>query len=141
VRVVLDTNVLVSSMIASRGTIGRVLQLLRDDEFVAVYSKPMIHEVIEVLRRPRIQEKYQIGSQEIYALLRLIVFRGSPVVPITKIYVCRDSKDNKFLEAAVDGEADCIVTGDMDLLTLHPFRGVAILSPTDSCLSTSFVPL
>ena len=130
-RVVLDTNVLVSSMIASRGTIGRVLQLLRDDEFVAVYSKPMIHEVIEVLRRPRIQEKYQIGSQEIYALLRLIVFRGSPVVPITKIYVCRDSKDNKFLEAAVDGEADCIVTGDMDLLTLHPFRGIAILSPTD----------
>lgn len=130
-RVVLDTNVLVSSMIASRGTIGRVLQLLRDDEFVAVYSKPMIHEVIEVLRRPRIQEKYQIGSQEINALLRLIVFRGSPVVPITKIYVCRDSKDNKFLEAAVDGEADCIVTGDMDLLTLHPFRGIAILSPTD----------
>jgi len=47
------------------------------------------------------------------------------------IRACRDPKDDKFLELAVDGRADAIVTGDGDLLDLHPFRGIAILMPAD----------
>jgi len=44
---------------------------------------------------------------------------------------CRDPKDNKFLELALSGKADFIITGDADLLSLHPWRGIAILSPAD----------
>ena len=44
---------------------------------------------------------------------------------------CRDPKDNKFLELALSGKADFIITGDDDLLNLHPWRGIAILSPAD----------
>lgn len=52
--------------------------------------------------------------------------------PIRKrIRACRDPKDDKFLELAVSGNADVIVTGDKDLLALHPFRGIAILTPLD----------
>ena len=47
----------------------------------------------------------------------------------TVITACRDPKDNKFLEAAIAARADVIVTGDADLLALHPFRGIPILSP------------
>lgn len=51
--------------------------------------------------------------------------------PEEKIEICRDSKDNKFLELAVLSNASCIITGDKDLLTLHPFRETAILNSTD----------
>ena len=44
---------------------------------------------------------------------------------------CRDAKDNKFLELAVSGKADCIVSGDADLLVLNPFRGIPILTPRE----------
>ncbi len=47
----------------------------------------------------------------------------------TTIRVCRDSRDDKFLELAVDGRANMILTGDEDLLALHPFRGIAIHTP------------
>ena len=46
-----------------------------------------------------------------------------------KVRACRDPKDYKFLELAVNGEADCIVSGDDDLLSLDPFRGIQILAP------------
>ena len=53
-------------------------------------------------------------------------------VPILyAIRVCRDPKDDKFLEVAVHGQADAIVTGDQDLLNLNPFRGIAILTPRE----------
>jgi len=58
-----------------------------------------------------------------------------PIVEIVQstqvITVCRDPHDDKFLEAAVNGRADVIITGDKDLLTLNPFAGVLILSPSD----------
>jgi predicted nucleic acid-binding protein len=44
---------------------------------------------------------------------------------------CRDAKDNKFLELAVSGKADCVVSGDSDLLVLNPFRGISILTPRE----------
>jgi predicted nucleic acid-binding protein len=55
--------------------------------------------------------------------------RGEAVTPIERITACRDPRDDKFLEVAVTGEADVIVSGDQDLLTLHPFAGIPILPP------------
>jgi uncharacterized protein len=52
------------------------------------------------------------------------------LVPITqRVELCRDPRDDKFLELALAGWADFLLTGDADLLTLHPFRGTAILTP------------
>ena len=48
---------------------------------------------------------------------------------LSPVRACRDPRDDKFLEVAVRGRADAIVTGDADLLALHPFRGIAILTP------------
>ncbi len=47
----------------------------------------------------------------------------------TRVQVCRDPKDDKLLALALDGHADAIITGDKDLLTLHPFEGIAIITP------------
>jgi len=49
----------------------------------------------------------------------------------SSIHACRDSRDDKFLELAVDGKADLIITGDLDLLALNPFEGIAIVTASD----------
>lgn len=51
------------------------------------------------------------------------------IIPTVVVNDCRDPKDNKFLEIAISGNADCIVSGDKDLMVLHPYRGISILTP------------
>lgn len=130
-RVVLDTGILVSALIRPQGTIGDVLHALRDGRFMAIYSTPMMLEVTEVLSRPKIQEKYHVQPDDIEALINLVRLRGELVIPKQAITACRDPKDNKFLEAALAGEADAIVTGDDYLLVLNPFEGMDILRPAE----------
>ena len=60
------------------------------------------------------------------------LIREAELVEVTNsITDCRDPKDNKFLELAVSDNATHIITGDSDLLTLHPFRGIVIVTPED----------
>ncbi len=130
-RGVVDTGVLVSALIRPRGTIGDVLRALRDGRFVPIYSTPMVVEIVDVLSRPKFQVKYHVQPDDMTALVNLLRLRGELVIPEREITACRDPKDNKFLEAALVGEADVIVTGDDDLLVLHPFEGVDILRPAE----------
>jgi len=58
------------------------------------------------------------------------------VVIVERIVACRDSTDDKFLELAVNGHADLILSGDKDLLALHPFRGMPIVTPAAFVLGT-----
>jgi putative PIN family toxin of toxin-antitoxin system len=88
-------------------------------------------EIIEVLGRPAFRTKYHIIPEDITALVNLVRLRGELVTPQKKISAYRDPKDNKFLEAALAGEADCIVSGDADLLVLTPFEDIPILRPAE----------
>lgn len=73
-------------------------------------------------------EKYVTEEERVEFLTAFV--RDGALVDITeRVTVCRDQKDNKFLELAVNGHAMCIVSGDEDLLVLHPFRGKAIMTP------------
>jgi uncharacterized protein len=130
-RVVVYTGVLVSALIQARGTIGDVLRALRDGRFMIIYSTDIIVEIIEVLGRPKIRLKYNLQPEDISALINLIRLRGELVIPKRVVTVCRDPKDNKFLEVALAGEASIITTGDDDLLALHPFEGIEILRPAE----------
>lgn len=130
-RVVVDTGVLVSALIRPLGTVGQILHALRDGRFTAIYSTPMMLEITEVLSRQKIKEKYHIQPDDIAGLINLVRLRGELVIPKQSITACRDPKDNKFLEAALAGKAEAIVTGDDDLLVLHPFVGIEILRPAE----------
>jgi putative PIN family toxin of toxin-antitoxin system len=130
-RAVIDTGVLVSALIRRKGTTGDVLRALRDGRFTAIYSTDILVEIIDVLGRPTFRQKYHIEPDDITAIINLLRLRGEVVTPQRKITACRDPKDDKFLEAALAGEAEYIVSGDADLLTLTPFENIPILRPAE----------
>lgn len=130
-RVVVDTNILVRALIMPHGRVGPVLQRLRHGAYILLYSRPLLEELVDVLNRPRLRDKYSLSEEDIAITLRLILLRGEAVTPKETITACRDPKDNKFLEVAVAGQADILVSGDEDLLVLHPFEGVSIVSPAE----------
>jgi putative PIN family toxin of toxin-antitoxin system len=70
-----------------------------------------------------------LGANEIEALIALIALRGIIVTPVRRITVCRDPDDNMFIEAALAGMAEYVVTGDKDLLTLKKFETVRFVTP------------
>jgi len=130
-RAVIDTGVLVSALIRRQGTTGDVLHALRDGRFTAVYSTDILVEIIDVLGRPVFRQKYHIEPDDITAIINLLRLRGEVVTPKDKVTACRDPKDDKFLETAQAGKAECIVSGDADLLDLTPFENIPILRPAE----------
>jgi len=130
-RAVVDTSVLVSALIKRQGTTGAVLLALRAGRFTVIFSTDILVEIIDVLGRPTFRIKYQIEPDDITALVNLIRLRGDLVTPPRKISACRDPEDDKFLEAALAGRADCIVSGDADLLDLASFEDIPILRPAE----------
>jgi len=130
-RAVIDTGVLVSALIRRQGTTGDVLRALRDGRFTAIYSTDILVEMIDVLGRPTFRQKYHIEPDDITAIINLLRLRGEVVTPTRKVTACRDPKDDKFLEAALATETDCIVSGDADLLILTPFENIPILRPAE----------
>jgi hypothetical protein len=130
-RAVLDTGVLVSGIIRRQGTTGEVVRALREKRFAVIYTTPILVEIIEVLGRNPFRTKYHIEAEDITALVNLIRLRGELVTPKQTVTVCRDAKDNKFLETALAANADAIVSGDDNLLVLNPFEGILFLHPSE----------
>ena len=130
-RVVVDTNVLVSALILPHGRVGPVLLRLPDGAYTLLYSQPLLEELVDVLNRPRIRHKYELTDEAIETLISLILLRGEAVAPEQRVTVCRDPKENKFFEVALAGGANLIVSGHQDLLALHPFASIPILRPAD----------
>lgn len=128
--VVLDTNVYVSGTILARGTPFEVLEAWRQQGYILVTSEAILAEIERVLRYPRIRDRYHISEADIAGLLAslhadALVMSGTQSIPP----ICSDPDDDKFLACAVEAQADCIVSGDPDLLILGSYEGVAILKP------------
>ena len=130
-RAVIDTSIFVSALIRRRGTTGSVLRALRDGRFTAIYTTELLVDIIDVLGRDKIRVKYHIEPDDVLALIHLVRLRGELVIPNQKVTACRDPNDNKFLEAALVGSADCIVSGDADLVDMGSFQGMPILRPAE----------
>lgn len=125
-RFVFDTNVLVSAALFKASVPRQALDLARKVGKV-IMSWPTMAELQQVLGRARF-DKY-IAEDDRLLFLEVLTRDVLPVEIIETVIDCRDPKDNKFLEVAVNGDADCIVSGDGDLLVLNPFRGIPIVKP------------
>jgi hypothetical protein len=127
-RIVFDTNTLVSGYLFPSSTPGQAVELGLTRHRILM-SMEVVKEVADVLRREKFDRFLSLGRRE--ELIAKTILESEFVATSAIITDCRDSSDNKFLELAVDGHADAIVSGDADLLTLHPFRGIPILSARD----------
>lgn len=117
-RVVLDTNVVVSALLFS-GVTARIRDLWRSGAFVFLASGDMVAEYVRVLAYP----KFDLYENEIKTLLNdEILPYVTPVKPAPSFPpTCRDPDDDKFLACAAAGRADMIVSGDDDLLDLKKY--------------------
>ena len=125
-RVVFDTNVIVSAVLLPRSAPRQAFDRVQEHGKLLI-SAASVNELNEVLHRQYF-DKYVQESQRLEFLASLI--QSAELVAVTEtVDVCRDPKDNKFLELALNGKATCIISGDNDLLVLHPFRGIPIVTP------------
>ena len=125
-RAVFDTNVLVSALLFEHSRPAQAFfGALVNGEILL--SAALVTEINRTLHRKKFN-RYLTSEQSETFLIALV--QSATLVEITEtIHVCRDPKDNMLLELALGGKADVIVTGDSDLLVLHPFREIAILKP------------
>ena len=86
-------------------------------------------ELYDVLSRK--QFRRYVDEEEVRSFLAALTREAQWIDVEARIQACRDPKDDKFLELAVNGGAELIVSGDADLLALNPFRGIPIVSPAD----------
>ena len=125
-RCVLDTNVLVSALL-SPGSKSRMAVDRAHREGVILLSLGTLTELFEVLSRK--QFRGYIDEEDMRRFLAVLTREAQWIAVDVQITACRDPKDDKFLSLAVSGQATHIVTGDADLLALHPFQGVLIVTP------------
>ncbi|MEK6545824.1 MAG: putative toxin-antitoxin system toxin component, PIN family, partial [Nitrospinota bacterium] len=122
-KAVLDTNIFVSGIISSKGSPRKVLELAKKEVFKVVTSASINHEIIEVLHRDYIYTKYSL-NEDIIDDIATFLYEGTLLVEDTfKISIIeKDPSDNKFINCAVEGEADYIVSGDSHLLSLKNYK-------------------
>jgi len=126
---VIDTNTLISAFLFTHSTTKLAYDKARQLGRIPATSDTY-NELCEVLVRSKFDKYVSIETRLaiINDLKELLVFKDIS----ERINECRDPKDNKFLELAISAQASCLITGDKDLLILHPFRSIPILNAVDS---------
>lgn len=124
-RVVVDTNLWISYLIKTESPTGRVVDYLLQHHWVLI-SEDTLLELTGKISSPRLRKYFSIA--EGLQLVLLLEQVGEFIDIRTSVQDCRDPKDDKFLALALDGEADCIITGDDDLLVLNPYHGIPIMN-------------
>jgi putative PIN family toxin of toxin-antitoxin system len=124
-RVVIDTNILISGLLVTASTPAQAVdKAVMKAQLVATIDT--LRELIEELYSPKFDRF--VRRERRLALLERVASLVEIIEVLQSIRASRDPKDDKFLEAAVNGRGDVIVTGDKDLLDLNPFRGIAIVT-------------
>ncbi|MFI5137352.1 MAG: putative toxin-antitoxin system toxin component, PIN family [Sphingobacteriales bacterium] len=125
---VLDTNTLLSALLYEGSVPGIGLKKARETGTLLV-SAETASEYFNVFSRPKF-EKY-VSLEIRLAFIENIISNALQIEPKERVIICRDPKDNKFLELALTAGASCIISGDQDLLVLHPFNSIPIVSAAD----------
>lgn len=126
-RIVIDTNLWISFLIGRK--LSWLLDLLKKDDIRILTSVEQVMELDEVMRREKFRRYFSMEEAE--EVVNILTSTAEFVEIDETVEACRDPDDDFLLAIAVCGHADTLLTGDNDLLVLHPFRGIDILQPGD----------
>ena len=124
-RVVVDTNTIVSGILLPRSVPGRLLGFLAEHATL-IFTSATRDELLDVMAREKFDRYVAAEARE--RAVTILVRASDMVTPRRSFHVCRDPKDDKFLDAAYAGKADCLISGDADLHALGAFEGIPILT-------------
>lgn len=127
-RFVFDTNAIISAALLKQSISRRAF-----DKAISEGELLVSAETIDELNRVLGREDFAryVTEDERMEFLAVLLHEARLVEVTVYVGECRDPRDNKFLELAISGDAECIVSGDQDLLVLHPFCGISIVTPRD----------
>ena len=123
-RVIIDTNLWISFLITNNLNI--LSELFLFERFQIIFSDELFNEFLDVARRPKFKKYFDEKSVQL--LIENISEKLEFIEVASAITICRDLKDNFILALSIDGNADYIVTGDKDLLSLNGFKGKKIIT-------------
>jgi putative PIN family toxin of toxin-antitoxin system len=126
-RIIIDTNLWISFLITK--DYSKLDDILFSKQSILIFSQELLDEFLEVAGRPKFRRFFT--TSDIEELLETIDEFADFVIVNTKINICRDEKDNFLLSLSVDGNADFLLTGDKDLLTLTNFGNTSIITITE----------
>ena len=129
-RVVFDTNTVISALLLSKGWLAWLRTVWRQGTVVPLISKTTTEEIVRVLAYPKFHLDATDQEELLGDFLRFADIIEA-VLPTGEVHVCRDKHDQIFLELAVAGEADALVSGDEDLLVLSEQFPIPIMTPAD----------
>jgi putative PIN family toxin of toxin-antitoxin system len=129
-RVVIDANVFVSAALKPHSKPAQIINLVKEGKIALVLSHDILEELKKVFRYPKIRKELRLTVSEIDEALAEIA-PGAILTPgkIRMRAVKEDPEDNRYLECAVEGQADFIISGDHHLTDLHVFEGIKIVDP------------
>ncbi|MYI87944.1 MAG: putative toxin-antitoxin system toxin component, PIN family [Synechococcus sp. SB0672_bin_10] len=125
---------MISALLFNDSVPGRAFTRALDQGRILV-SEALVGELSRVLGRDRF-DRY-VTREERDAFLGSLIRESDLIATTETVRVCRDPKDDKVLEVAINGKATFIITGDADLLVLNPFRGIEIVTPAQFLQVTS----
>ncbi|MBN2858182.1 MAG: putative toxin-antitoxin system toxin component, PIN family [Candidatus Delongbacteria bacterium] len=126
-KIILDTNVLISGLLNPNGIPGFIVRLVASGYIELIYDYRIIAEYVNVMSRP----KFHIDPENISALIDQIKANGLLVSPLPLDLAIPDPEDLKFLESAVCSDAKYLVTGNLKHFPAPEFKGVKIISPAE----------
>ena len=129
-RVVLDANIYISALISNKGNPAKIINKWLAGQFDVLISQPIVDEILRVTNYKRIQKKYAKVRENRLEFVELIIEQGIwEESSETLTVVSADESDNRYVECAVAGNAQYIVSGDEHLLGVGEYQGIIIVTP------------
>ena len=127
-RVVLDSNVILSGLMSPKGTTGQIIQAWKDNRLTLLICEAQLNEIKRVLAYPKIQKRLNWSAEKINLFVKLLAYRSEYVdISGVKAYVPQDAYDEMLLATLIAAKVDYLVSGDSDLLDLR--ESYSIITP------------
>ena len=119
-RVVLNSNVILSGLMSPKGTTGQIIQAWKDNRLTLLICEAQLEEIKRVLAYPKIQKRLNWSAEKINLFVKLLAYRSEYVeISGVKAHVPQDADDEMLLATLIAAKADYLVSGDSDLLALR----------------------